>query len=601
MRRTRLLPLSSAALLLATLLAAAPAAAQVVGTLTVDENRLAGTHVESGALLLYAPDPVQPGSSIGHWDTSATPNLLMEPNLAGDLPFLGLDITPGLMADIGWPLTSDPGGGPPVQFDVFDLDAPGTGFTDPRPFAGAPGNPATTLGEARVNLFNAVLGAWGTELSSIVPVDVLVTWQPLPCDPSFGAVLGGATTIFVFQGDDLPVADVWYPAALAEALFGADLSGPPENDGGDIFVVLSSALDDGCLGEGTSWYYGLDANPPANALGAAPVVLHELGHGLGFASFVDEETGEELVGFPGIYDTFVYDEEVDQAWTDMTDRQRLFSARNFRDVTWTGAEANVQAGQILDHGVPLLRITSPAAVAGAYEIGGASFGAPFPAAGLTAEIACLIDPPDFAANGSTLDGCGPATNPDELAGKIALIDRGTCSFVDKARNAQAAGAVGAIVVNNQGNAPPGLGGAGADVTIPVVSLGAADGNRIRQAACPAAAGLLLDDRFQVTVYWNRTPIGKPATMDTGKAVPISDSSAYFYFRRPETPEVFVRMTDACEAPGYNSFWVFAGGLTNVEVKITVTDTQTGLSRRYDNPPATPFVTVLDTDAFATCL
>ena len=57
------------------------------------------------------------------------------------------------------------------------------------------------------------------------------------------------------------------------------------------------------------------------------------------------------------------------------------------------------------------------------------------------------------------------------------------------------------------------------------------------------------------------------------------------------------MLDACV---FDRFWVFAGGLTDVEVELIVRDTQTGIIRRYDNPLSTPFQPIQDTDAFASC-
>jgi hypothetical protein len=54
-----------------------------------------------GRLKLYAPNPDEPGSSISHWDTSAFPNLLMEPNLTGSLRHT-VDLTLPLLYDIGW-------------------------------------------------------------------------------------------------------------------------------------------------------------------------------------------------------------------------------------------------------------------------------------------------------------------------------------------------------------------------------------------------------------------------------------------------------------------------------------------------------------------
>ena len=69
-------------------------------TLRLDPTRLAGADPK-GRVLLYATDPIIPGSSISHWDPSATPDLLMEPN---DTPGLkqGVDLTLPALLDIGW-------------------------------------------------------------------------------------------------------------------------------------------------------------------------------------------------------------------------------------------------------------------------------------------------------------------------------------------------------------------------------------------------------------------------------------------------------------------------------------------------------------------
>ena len=61
----------------------------------------------------------------------------------------------------------------------------------------------------------------------------------------------------------------------------------------------------------------------------------------------------------------------------------------------------------------------------------------------------------------------------------------------------------------------------------------------------------------------------------------------------------IKALNACAlSPG--RYWIFAGGLTNVRVVMTVTDTQTGVVKTYVNPQGTPFQVILDTDAFATC-
>ncbi len=51
-------------------------------------------------------------------------------------------------------------------------------------------------------------------------------------------------------------------------------------------------------------------------------------------------------------------------------------------------------------------------------------------------------------------------------------------------------------------------------------------------------------------------------------------------------------------PVNNRYWVFAGGLTNVNVVMTVTDTQTGTVKTYVNPQGTAFQPIQDTNAFA---
>lgn len=78
----------------------------------------------------------------------------------------------------------------------------------------------------------------------------------------------------------------------------------------------------------------------------------------------------------------------------------------------------------------------------------------------------------------------------------------------------------------------------------------------------------------------------------------TDDSGYFWFFTSINVEMIVKALNAC---GFNSrFRVFAGGLTNVEVTISVTDTLTNTVRTYTNPINTAFQPIQDTAAFATC-
>jgi len=101
-------------------------------------------------------------------------------------------------------------------------------------------------------------------------------------------------------------------------------------------------------------------------------------------------------------------------------------------------------------------------------------------------------------------------------------------------------------------------------------------------------------RFEVHVQWT-TPDG---TTGAGQAVSLTGDTGFFWFFSPDNVEMVVKVLNGC---GYNSsYWTFAGGLTDVQVAMTVTDTQTGATRTYTNPQRTAFQPIQDTSAFASC-
>ena len=89
-----------------------------------------------------------------------------------------------------------------------------------------------------------------------------------------------------------------------------------------------------------------------------------------------------------------------------------------------------------------------------------------------------------------------------------------------------------------------------------------------------------------------------ALSGAGTAVPITDDSGYFWFFDAGNIEVVAKVLDGCGVNG--RYWVLAGGLTNVEAALVVTDTKTGAAKTYANPAGTAFRPIQDTAAFATC-
>jgi len=104
---------------------------------------------------------------------------------------------------------------------------------------------------------------------------------------------------------------------------------------------------------------------------------------------------------------------------------------------------------------------------------------------------------------------------------------------------------------------------------------------------------LSDGRFKVTATW-QTATGA----GNGTAVDLTADTGYFWFFAASNVELVVKVLNACSIN--NQFWVFSGGLTNVAVTLTVTDTHTNTVRTYLNPQTTAYVAVQDTSAFGTC-
>ena len=137
-------------------------------------------------------------------------------------------------------------------------------------------------------------------------------------------------------------------------------------------------------------------------------------------------------------------------------------------------------------GLSLAKVESPPALAGVKQSSTAEFGAQ--AFDLTASLVLTQDAltPDGPLD---TDACTAITNAAAVAGKIAVIDRGICTFVVKVKNAQDAGAIGVVIVNNVTPGTIGMAGTDATITIPSVSISQADGEAIK-TALRAGTGVL---------------------------------------------------------------------------------------------------------------
>ena len=381
-----------------------------------------------------------------------------------------------------------------ATINVTSRDPAGFGFNDPTPVQPVGGNMGKTLGEQRWNVYKYVARVWEQALQSNVTINVSAGWESLTCT-STQAVLGSAGAWNLWYNFPGAKPNTWYPQALANKLSGVNLSdGQPDDGSGygnvDIKTQFNANLGNpGCL-DNTPFYLGLDGKPPGNQVNFVETLLHELGHGLGFSVLsVNTSTGNRINaagtaytsdGLPSVWEQFMYDNKIGKTWLNMTSAQRKTSAISNLQLAWIGP--NAVAGATMLSRVPVVKSASPAPT-GNYNMdyATASFGPLPPASGTLGSLAVVA--PQTAETGP---GCDPfdANNTAAVRGKVALIYRGVCPFVQKVKNAQNAGAVAVILANNTtGIQPPG--GADDTITIPTVGISQADGDALK-AAVPAA-------------------------------------------------------------------------------------------------------------------
>ncbi len=401
-----------------------------------------------------------------------------------------------------------------------NVDPAGAGLNDTTARAPEGRNPGTTVGEQRRIVYQFAADTWGAVLNSDVEIRVEASFQPLTCTATSG-VLGsaGANTIFS-DFPNAPLPGTWYHSALADSIAGAELD---ETNDVDIVSRFNANLGgtnaDGspCL-TGGGWYYGVDGNTPTGLTNFLDVVMHEIGHGLGFQGFSNSATGALFQGTPDVYGANVFDNVSGLAFNSMTNAQRQ-AAIIGGGIVWTGNRVTTAIPAALS---PLVRLRTTGTLVAEYDYGTASFG---PVATTTNFIGSAVLATDGTANGS--QACNALTNGAAVAGKIAVVDRGTCAFAVKTKNAQNAGAIGVIAVNNAAGPAPGLGGADNTVTIPTISLSQADGNLLKAALPGVNTSLaVVPNRFAGADTAGRALLFSPNPVQGGSSFSHYDISAF---------------------------------------------------------------------------
>ena len=138
-------------------------------------------------------------------------------------------------------------------------------------------------------VFEKAAATWSTVFSSDVPINVYVKWASLSANVLGSA--GASVNVRNFVGANR--LNTFYPIALAEKMAHKNLNGTNP----DIVATFNSDF--------TAWYIGTDGIPNINQIDLYSVVLHEMGHGLGFIGQVNVTNGEAGYGYPGIFDQYM--------------------------------------------------------------------------------------------------------------------------------------------------------------------------------------------------------------------------------------------------------------------------------------------------------
>ena len=236
-----------------------------------------------------------------------------------------------------------------AQIRIINQDDAGEGLNDDSPREPVGGNEGTTLGEQRMIALEYAAEILGSRLRSAVTIQLAVDFDRQSCSASNAmlASSGAETLIENFPG--APRNNTFYTIAQANALAGERLDSGP-----DIGTTFNSTLDEGglsevCLG-GADWYYGLDNDPPEGDLNFVSTAVHEILHGLGFATFVDLSSGAFVQDTPDIYSVFIRDLTARENWHEMSDSERMASAQNDGNVVWSGYAVTAAAPAALSEG-----------------------------------------------------------------------------------------------------------------------------------------------------------------------------------------------------------------------------------------------------------
>lgn len=221
----------------------------------------------------------------------------------------------------------------------------------PEPLVGSPARSTWTVnysgfdtganGAAAQVAFQAAVNIWSRIVASPIPIVVNASWATLGTN-----VLGQANASTYYAAAPIGDGQSFYPSALADALYGHDvapLTNPP-GPSSDVNAQFNSSFNSGSSG---GFYFGTDGAPPTGQVDFESVVLHELGHGLGFAGSMNVSSGSGSFNSPPMkFDRFNNEAAAGstKVTTEVNPSTTLASVLQSQSVYWDGASGVASNG-----------------------------------------------------------------------------------------------------------------------------------------------------------------------------------------------------------------------------------------------------------------
>ena len=412
-----------------------------------------------------------------------------------------------------------------AELEIQNNNNPGEGFNDST-FASPTGlNFGTTRGDQALIVFQTASAIWGATLRSAVPILVDSAFSSAADDPRFactasGEVIGYARLTSFETGPSFPNPEAGYVVALANAITGVDQTP------GQAAIL---ARFNGDLGTAAcpqaSWSFALDGtvSDAGTQLSLLTTLLHELGHGLGYVSFIPPDTGDPGGNPASIFDYHLFDLDAGTSWVADAVATRRTVAKTPGALGFDGDAVRGDIPLWLGF-APELVVTPQGMAPLTYLFVPGLFSGPLTGSGPLA-LASPLDACTSLAAGS-------------LTGKVALIVRGgtdpsdpngNCTFIAKSNRAAGAGAVGVIIFNNVAS-PPYVRMAGSpSIAIPAVFVSQADGQTLQSQVTAGPVGVEFttsSQRSNTDPSQTRVLLYTPTTVDLGSSVSHWNDASY---------------------------------------------------------------------------